>query len=392
MKYIEDYVSLFANYVIRLSNFDEKIAMSLGSQCLNNNPFTAKQAEIANRLLKKYKSQFVSLGHTGINQILEAPIYRNTFRVVDNRKIVSVNQTTKKFSVKFPYDQDLVTKMRGQNNKNLLFKAQWDGDEKYWALELSEASLKFIIDDLAPMNFEFSEDVKGYIEQYRNITDEFDKYIPMLVKDNGTYKFKNVKTEFATTDLLTALVQSAKYAIHVFDDEVSEDLAVLNHQNPMSKVFAQSENQNFQLSKNDYTRTQLISFAKNMDCMTAIFLDESASADTMQMWVEALKSCGIDLNDVGVFCRRKNDTEGIKFNTVVKDYGLNKAATDEVKWAFLMTKYPKSLIKADKIPEICLFDNKYINAHHTVRSIIKNSVFNFLHNDHITKGDDFVVL
>ena len=392
MKHIEDYISLFTSYTIRLSDFDQKIAHSLGEQCLLDKPFTAKQADIAIRLLRKYKSQYIALGHTSIIEILDNPIYKHPFRIVDTQRLVYVDHATKKFKLKFPFDQDLVTKIRGLNTRKGMFKSEWDADAKQWTMELNEESLKFIIDYLQDKNFDVTEEIQNFIEKYHEITENFEKYIPMLVKENDTYFFKNMKTDFSTTDLLTALVQSAKLAVHVFDDQIYDEIQVLTHQNPLAKVFTKQENQNFQLSKNDYTRTSLIKFAKDMDCLTAIFLDESATSDTLQMWVEALKSANVNLDDVGVFCRRKNDQDGIKFNTVVKDYGLNKSPTDDVKWVFLMTKYPKSLIKADKIADVCLFDNKYVNAHHTVKSIVKNSVFNFLHNEHMTRGDEFVVL
>lgn len=392
MKHIEDYVTHFTSYTIRLSDFDQKIALSLGEQCLMDKPFTAKQADIAIRLLRKYRSQFISDGHPGIIEILNNPIFKHPFRIVDQQKLVYVDHATKKFKLKFPYDQDLVTKIRGQNSRKGMFKSEWDADAKQWVMELNEESLKFIMDCLVDRNFDVTEEIQDFIEKYQEITEDFEKYIPMLVKENDTYLFKNMKTTFTSTELMPALVESAKLAVHVFDDQISQEIEVLTHQNPLAKVFTKQENQNFQLSKNDYTRTSLIKFAKDMNCLTAIFLDESATADTLQMWVEALKNAQVDLNDVGVFCRRKNDQDGIKFNTVVKDYGLNKSPTDDVKWVFLMTKYPKSLIKADKIADVCLFDNKYVNAHHTVKSIVKNSVFNFLHNEHITRGDEFVVL
>jgi hypothetical protein len=392
MKYIEDYVTLFTSYVIRLSDFDQKIALSLGEQCLNNKPFTSKQADISIRLLRKYKGQFISLGHTSIIEMLDSPIFKHSFRIVDTQKLVYVDHVAKKFNLKFPFDQDLVTKIRGLNTKKGMFKSEWNADAKQWTMDLNEECLKFIIDYLLEKNFEVSEEIQQFIEKYQEITEDFEKYIPMLVKENDTYFFKNMKTEFSTTELTAALVQSAKLAVHVFDDVISEEIEILAQKNPLARVFTKQESQNFQLSKNDYTRTSLIKFAKDMDCLTAIFLDESATSDTMQMWVDALKSADIDLDEVGVFCRRKNDTDGIKFNTVVKEYGLNKSPTDNVKWVFLMTKYPKSLIKADKIADVCLFDNKYINAHHTVKSIVKNSVFNFLHNEHMTRGDEFVVL
>lgn len=392
MKYIEDYVAHFVSYSIRFSNFDEKIANSLGLQCFENKPFTAKQADVALRLLKKYKSQFITQGYTQISEILENPVYKFPFRVVDNQKLVYIDHGIKKFRLKFPFDQDLVTKIRGINGKKGMFKSEWDADAKQWVMELNEASLKFIIDELSTRNFETSEEVSELIVKYQEITENFENYIPMLVKENDNYIFKNLKSKFSSIDLLSALVESAKFGIHVYDDQICEEIERLNQKMPLSKVFRHEDKQNFCVNKNEYTRNELVTFAKAMDTTVAVFLDENTSAETLQMWVHSLVSCGVDLDDVGVFCRRKNDTGGIEFNSVVKNYNLNKSATDEVKWLFLMTKYPKSLIKNGKVADICIFDNRYVNPHYTVRSVVKNSIYNFLHNDHVTKGEDFVVL
>ena len=392
MKYIEDYVAHFATYTIRFSNFDEKIAQSLGMQCFEGKAFTAKQADIAIRLLKKYKSQFVAQGFTDLPNILENPTYKFSFRVVDQQKLVFVDHAQKKFMLKFPFDQNLVTELRSLNAKKGMFKAEWDQDQKQWTLDLNEESLKFIIEKLSERNFEITDEIRNFSEKYQEITENFENYIPMLVKENGQYIFKNIKTDFSSNELYPALVQAAKLAVSVYDDEVSEEITKLTEENPLARVFAEHEKQNFNVSKNKFSRNQLVNFAKSFDTGVAIFLDESATADTLKMWVDSLISCGISLDEVGVFCRQKNDTNGIAFNTVIKENGLNKSVSDNVTWMFLMTKYPKSLVKVDKMPEICIFDNKYINAHHTVKSVVKNSMLNFLHNEFSSRGDEFVVL
>lgn len=392
MKYIEDYVAVFSTYLIRLTNFDERIALSLGNQCALNNAFTAKQGDIALRLLKKYKNQFVANGYTDLPAILDNPIYKYPFRIVDTQKIAYIDNADKKIKLKFPFDEDLVTKMRKENQKKGFFKGEWNADEKVWAIELNETALKFIADTVVSKNFEISEELEGYLQKYQEINENFEQYIPMLIKENGNYIFRNLKSDFSSDDLMTSLVKSAKMSVHVFDDQVFEEIQRLMIKNPLVKVFTKEETQNFQVTKNDYLRKDLINFAKSMDTTTAIFLDESATAETLELWIYALISSGVDLKDVGVFCRQKNDQAGIKFNTVVKDNGLNKTANDDVKWMFLMTKYPKSLIKNGKIAQVCLFDNKYLNAHHTVRSVVKNSLYNFLHNEHVIRNSEFVVL
>lgn len=392
MKYIEDFVALFAYSQVRVSDFDKKIADSLGWQCIEGKAFTQKQAEIAVRLLRKYKKQFHALGKPEIDIILENPLYKYSIRVIDLQTSVTYDKKDQKFRLKFPFNQELVTKIRQLGTKNHLVKPLWDADNKNWTLDLNEVSLNFIANDLVPLNFEISEEIQKFLEDSQKIKENFEDFIPMLVKSNDTYYFKNVKTDFSTTDLTDALVESVNLGVTTYDDVIYDEISIVAQEYPMYMVFKKHERQNFVLPKNKFTRSQILQFMKDMKTVNAIFLDESAKPDVLKSWIFDLKSAGISLDEVGVFFRQPNEGTGIEFNSVVKECKLNKTANENVKWMFLTAKYPKSLVKNGKIAEICLFDNHYVFAHHTLQSIVKNSMFNFAHNEHTKQGDSFVVL
>ncbi len=392
MKYIEDFVALFAYSQVRVSDYDKKIADSLGWQCVDNKAFTQKQSEIAIRLLKKYKKQFLALGKTEIEGILETPVFRNSIRVIDLSTSVIFDKKELKFKIKFPFNQELVTKLRQFGSKSHLAKPYWDADNKSWNLDSNEISLDFIASELVPLKFEISEEIVKFLEESQKIKENFEDYMPMLVKGHDSYYFKNVKTNFSSQNLLDALTESVQLGVPVYDDQISEEIDIICDKNPMYKVFKNQEKQNFVLDKKSVSRTQVLSFMKEMKTVNAIFLDENVRAETLKSWIFDLISCGVELDEVGVYFRQRNENNGVEFNTVVKDCKLNKTADDNVKWMFLTTKYPKSLVKNGKIAEICLFDNHYVFTHHTVQSIIKNSIFNFAHNEHTRQGDNFVVL
>ncbi len=392
MKYIEDFVALFAYNQVRVSDYDKKIADSLGWQCIDNKAFTQKQSEIAVRLLKKYRKQFLLLGKSEIELILENPVFRNSIRIIDLSKSITLDKKDLKFRIKFPFNQELVTKIRQFGTKNNLSKPFWDPDAKTWTLDLNETSLDFIAMDLLPMDFEISEEIVKFLEESQKIKENFEDYIPMLIKGQNEYYFKNIKTNFSSNNLLEALVESVQLGVSVYDDQISEEIDIICQSNPMYKVFKNQERQNFVLDKKNISRTQVLSFMKEMNTVNAIFLDENSRAESLKNWIFDLKTCGVDLDEVGVYFRQRNEEGGAEFNTVVKECKLNKSADDNVKWMFLTTKYPKSLVKNDKIAEICLFDNHYVFTHHTVQSVIKNSIFNFAHNEHMRQGDNFVVL
>ena len=391
MKYIEDLVEQFGFNRIHVSNFDEKISQSLANQIMGGKAFTHKQAEIALRLVKKYRNQFHKMGVQNVDVMIETPVYRYALRTIDQSKSVYVDPTTKKFVVKFPFNQNLVTLLRSLNQKEKLTKAEWDPDGKYWTLEPNELSLSFISEHLAD-DFTLDETIKGYIEQINMIRENFESYIPTLIKDGLVYKFVNVKTDFETTDLVTALAESAKLGVSVYDDAVAHELKERVAINPLSKIYEKSSNQKFFIDKSKYSRHQVLHLVKEMNVNTAIFVDENISAESMEKWIADLTEIGVSLEDVGVFFRRKNDKDGIEFNKVIKDFGLNKEATANPKWIFLSSKFPKSLIKSELNIDVCLFVNRYVASHYSVINTIKNSVFTLHYNEHKTAEADIVNL
>lgn len=391
MKYIEDLVEQFAYGRIHVSNFDEKISSSLGDQVLNGKAFTHKQAEIALRLVKKYRNQFYKIGVQDIDQMLETPVYKFSLRTIDQSKSVCIDPTTKKFIVKFPFNQNLVTLLRGLNQKEKLTKAEWDPDNKYWTLEPNEVSLAFIIDNFSD-DFAFDDTVKDYIVKYNEIRENFETYIPTLIKSEDTYKFINIKSDFETTDLTTALVESSKLGVSVYDDKVASELKELTKSIPLTKIYEKSSYQKFYIDKSKYSRYEVLRLLKDMNVNTAIFVDENISAESMAKWAGDLLGVGVDLDDVGVFFRRKNDKEGIDFNKTIKDFGFNKEATSNPKWVFLSNKFPKSLIKSELNIDVCLFVNRYVASHYSIINTIKNSVFTIHYNDHKTAEADIVNL
>jgi len=391
MKYIEDLVEQFGLRRIHVSNFDEKISQSLSNQIFNSKAFTHKQAEIALRLIKKYRNQFIKLGITDVESMLESPVYRFSLRTIDNTRSVIIDPVTKKFVVKFPFDQNLVTLLRTLNSKEKLTKAEWDADQKCWTLDPNEISLTFIAENLAD-NFDLDEDIKEYINKLNQIKEEFESFLPILIKESQTYKFKNIKTSFESTDLKTALVESAKLGVSIYDDNVAGELSQIVKTFPINKIYENSHMQKFFLDKSKFSRLEVLSLINEMSVNTAIFVDENISANSMMEWANDLTNIGVKLSDVGVFFRRKNDNEGIEFNKVVKELGLNKEASVTPKWVFLSNKYPKSLLKNQHSIDVCLFVNRYVTSHYSIINTVKNSIFTLQYNEHRTAEADIVHL
>jgi hypothetical protein len=393
MEYIEDLVKLFAGK-LQLGNFDQRIATSLADQAYRENPFTEKQAVIALRLIKKYRRQFVNLGITTVDSLLDNPKYKYPFRVVDRRKTAEIFkefETKKKFiCLKFPYSQEVVDKIK--SNYNAIQQSKWDGDKKYWLLSLDEENIKLTINYLIPNGFELDEELAEYVNQYTQVQNDIENYLPMLDKINGEYIFKNIREKAKFGDLEQALQQARMYAIPVLSDTVIEDLPTLNIDNELLKIYVNTEVQNFFFNKNQYEKSKIVKIAKAWNTETVIFLNEGIDSSVLEDWILTLQACDVKLDDVAVLFRQKNEDSGEDFNNLIKKYGLNKAVSENPKWIFLGSKYPKSLVKNKVHPSICICENKYVTPHYTIKSAIKNSMINLFYGDHDPKEKDIVVM
>lgn len=393
MEYIEDLTKLFASK-IQLSNYDERIAQSLADQCFANNPFTEKQGLIAVRLIKKYRKQFRYSGFDKIDDIIENPVFKHPFRVVDRRKTAEIlsleNPKRKMICLRFPFENDLVTKIK--KNFDSLSTSEWDAENKQWLTSLTEENLDFVIDCLLPRNFELDAELSDYVEQYQNVKNNFENFIPMLNKEDEIYKFKNTNFSGEFLSIFDAIVAARECHVTVFSDNICEEIKNLEISEELKTVFSNPEVKDFYLSQDKHEMSKSVEISKIFNSTTAIFLDDNASHATLEKWILALQEAGVDFAGVAVLFRQKNEELGEEFNNVVKKYGLNKPVSSDLKWILLGSKYPKSLIKQNIKTDICILDNKYVAAHYTMKNVAKNSMLNLYYGTYPPKETSIVIV
>jgi hypothetical protein len=394
MRYIEDYILILGSGAIALGRFDITISTSLAIQCLENKPLTEKQSVIALRLLRKYRDQYCKLGHEKIIEMLNFPVFKHPFRIVDNEKSISIDYENKRFLLKFPFNQELVTEIRTFSNKSApLCKAVWDPDNKKWALDLNEISLGFIIQSLIPKGFVIGDEIKEFIRSYEDIQQNLEKYIPMLVKADDTYILVNSKLEKSYQNVFDAVVDCTKMGIYVYDEVCAQELEPLLNAMPLARSLTSKDKNKFFVHNEKYTKLEMLHLLKEINSTTAIFLDEMSTSLELESWVNTLYELGVPNEQIAVYFRRKNDSYGVEFNQTVKKLELDKKAEDQnVRWMFLSSKYPKSLIKNKNVADVCLFIDRYATTHHSVINVAKNAMLIFNYNKHSITGDDIVKL
>jgi hypothetical protein len=375
--YIEDYLIQFYLGTVRVGSFDGQIASSLGLQAYEKKPMTAKQGAVSLKLIKKYSKQFVLKGFDSVYDDIENPNFKNPFRIVENRK--TINITNGKISIKFPFDQNLVNTLREISNQSVFCKPIYHPEDKSWIMELNEESLLVVMEKFS--DFEWSEDIANFVNQIHDIRKNMDRYIPILTKVKDNYCIKNSIFDNSYTNLEHALIDSFKKGIYVYDDIVNSELIELTTSNALFKLFSSSPAQKFLINNEDFSKKEILSFLNKFDTTVAIFVNEKFDSEDLITWTEDMTSEGILIDQISVYFRKPSEHDK-EFNQKVKDLKLNKDASNtEVKWMFLSSKYPKSLIKNNKVADICLFVDKHISTHYTIINVANCSLLNIYYSD-----------
>jgi hypothetical protein len=372
MAYIEDYLKEFYLGRIRTSQYDTQIATSLGSQAvMSGRALTEKQGQLAIRLLDKYKQQFLSAGFKDILEDIKSPNFKKPFRIVENKKTVFIEDN--KISIKFPFDQTLVTALREISNLSTFCKPSFDGEAKLWRMELNEDSLSFVENNLIPKEFEISSEIMNLIEQIQVVRENMEDFVPILVKNHEKYEIKNSIVHNQYDNLLEAVIDSVKKSILVFDEKIYQELEEEIQKNPVVKLLTMNSN-SFLINNQDHSKEQLISLIKKFNTTVAVFFEDDVTPETLIQWYESLLNSDVKPEEIAVYFRKNSDNDN-GFNQLIKNLGLNKEAHDEkVKWMFLSSKYPKSLFKSGKIADICVMVDRHISTHYTTINIANNSL------------------
>ena len=203
--HVEDYIEFIAGWRERngrllqlfqnlpsplsLARYDVAILNSLGVQtALENRAYTDKQAELAKKIVFKYRRQLANLSDPII-----VPERLDNFRLgvreVDRTKSASVHDGV--IWLRFPYDADLIRNVKEFSQKSQGF-LHWDKQDKVWKMALTEYNVGLVMTVFKDKGF----DVDSKIEDIFNKILECEKtsYRIELVKDQDRYKITNAET------------------------------------------------------------------------------------------------------------------------------------------------------------------------------------------------------
>ena len=134
---------------------DKSVLFSFASQLRKNLPFTERQANLALTILERNRNSYQLI--QGFDRLLENPIYKHTFRIIDSSKKISIVEVdnVEYISLKFPFNPKI------NNSLSAFATKKYDKNLKSFLVTLNEQNIIKIVDFAKP-NFDIDDKVISY--------------------------------------------------------------------------------------------------------------------------------------------------------------------------------------------------------------------------------------
>jgi hypothetical protein len=371
--YIEDLLQPLM-YAVKTNRYDSTLVQSFYEQInYKSLGFTEKQATIMLKISKAYKQQINAHLNKDISPLLDNPRYKYNIRTISLVKHISVianSNKSKSILVKFPYDEKLVTEIK--TNKQKFIASEWNPTEKAWVFSLEGASIEYFSGYVMSKGFTADDEFKDYMEQALEITNNVEKYAPMLTIEQEIPKIVNIPAHVpqpTNTDLLQALFESRRVGVTTWDQSVDEALSTYDILDITKDFIKSTPNENFSINLEKNSILDLKPIVKNLlPCIVTV--PGGNEFNKMQQALELLKDIGIENHEISVLFRLPNDTGG-DFNKFVKEEKLNSPLSENTKAVILSGKLPKPLFESE-LKFNCVLNFNFYNVHYTLANFMKN--------------------
>ncbi len=377
--YIEDLICRLGNsgnymFTTPLSvwTMDQKVVDSLAQNPTLGKGFTEKQRALVLRLCKKYKNQLVIALGPAAELALDNPEFK--FNLVEPTPLEkSITVVGKEILVKFPFNEDLVAKIRQNKNSKGMNLVEWSSESKAWKFVLEENNILWLLNNIVSLDFTVDEEFLRLAGEITGILDKIEDHVPMVVLEDGKFSFKNVHhsvTQPSSNDIIETLLLAKQYGITTWDENV-EKLKENANFSPILISFLQETTPNsLEFDTNENSVDQLKELFKyNLPAM--IIIPGHDEFFTLKFWTLWLKGQGIDEKDISVLFRLSNDT-GSMLNDFVKKYNLNNPVEENTKVVFVSQKIPKPLIKSGIDFKLVLNLGSLSGVHYSISTYLEN--------------------
>lgn len=258
---------------VSLARYDVRIVESLSIQTLEmTRPYTDKQAELAVKLVDKYRRQLSNLTPSVILPD-KLDKFHLGIRSIDRSKIVTINNN--EILLKFPYDTNLIGQVRKLTNDGQ-GTVRFDPEAKVWHLGLTEYMINWIMTILPQHNFHFDDQLLNFYEQILQFEKQNYKIVlktlgDKFVLEHGSRKcVEYIEQQLGGFDFdnILKLVDAAPVLGYEVDTQIQDQV---NHLYPQFVLFI--NNRQIKIPSNELSIDNLLNYAKITDRLPLYFYD-----------------------------------------------------------------------------------------------------------------------
>ena len=280
---------------------DKETVMSLAN---SQYPWTEKQGKLALILLKRYLTRFQKHG-LDIKNLLENPKYEHPFRVIDWEKSIEKfidEDNEPKIEIKFPYNKKIINLIRClKNNKGMPERYMvYNPEDKHWTCNQTDVTTYYLTLIAIRYNFKFVD--KSLFDDYLEVKKEKLSYKdPSVSLENNELKFKNVSEPFLEYWKENIIHKPLLQQVDSLKEFLfSTDKIKVEAETPVANKIAHSSKRKIWISKDKYSREQVIQGINEINAWPIIFPVSgeilSSTEDTHELWnwIQAFKKIGIN--------------------------------------------------------------------------------------------------
>jgi hypothetical protein len=373
--YAEDvflqFYSLVDDSVFSIEQRDREPIESFYTTIVDNKQLTKSQANFIIRLLSKYKNDIGSR-IIGIEETIDNPRWKNSFREIDNSKKLSLyidDNHIKYLLVKFPFSfKEIYVKEFIGNSRNI---SVWDTELKTQKVKMLDVNLVSFVDLARKHKFEIDSDLIDAVETVEEFWNDQLDYIPYSAVENNQVVLKN------------ATETSLSYFNLHRTGNVDKDLFLAKtlgyvaynreHLNFLDKIVSSEENK-FWIK----TTESLLNLISSINSWPAVIILDRATdtIDWCNDFIKILNESGNQNLKTKICFRFPNsDSKGSAFNQWVKDNGFGADLREgqlficnhkPPKWMFKDEFDVKILISNGIYPSTNTLTESFSDSHHTV--------------------------
>jgi hypothetical protein len=373
--YAEDvflqFYSLVDNSVFSIEQRDREPIESFYITIVDNKQLTKSQANFIIRLLSKYKNDIDSR-IIGIEETIDNPRWKNSFREIDNSKKLSLyidDNHIKYLLVKFPFSfKEIYVKEFIGNSRNI---SVWDTELKTQKVKMLDVNLVSFVDLARKHKFDIDSDLIDAVETVEEFWNDQLDYIPYSAVENNQVVLKN------------ATETSLSYFNLHRTGNVDKDLFLAKtlgyvaynreHLNFLDKIVSSEENK-FWIK----TTESLLNLISSINSWPAVIILDRATdtIDWCNDFIKILNESGNQNLKTKICFRFPNsDSKGSAFNQWVKDNEFGADLREgqlficnhkPPKWMFKDEFDVKILISNGIYPSTNTLTESFSDSHHTV--------------------------